>query len=68
MTSIKTELRTFSNEQGHSPKGRIATETKVAFLRVNPATARALAIEAGIPVGKRGRISAETFEAIAQTV
>ncbi len=67
--SVKTAIREFAVST--APKGekvRVTRETKIAYLRLHPATARAIAREAGIPVGKRGRIKGETFEAVAKTL
>jgi len=67
--SIKTAIREFAVSTAPAgEKVRVTRETKVAYLRLHPATARAIAREAGIPVGLRGRIKAETFEAVAKTL
>lgn len=48
-----------------SKRGRVGHNVIVAFLRANPALTRALAREAGLEVGVRGRLSAEVFETVA---
>lgn len=61
------EVREFAHANGLpvSKRGRVGHDVVVAFLRANPALTRALALEAGIAVGTRGRMAPEVFEAVA---
>lgn len=49
-------------------KSKVTTAAKVDYLRNHPSEARALLNEAGLPVGKRGVISAEQFQAAADLI
>ena len=69
--SVKTDIRNWAVTQAKVDgveKLRLDKATKVRYLRIHPAVARRIAREAGIPVGKRGRIKGETFEAVAKTL
>lgn len=49
-------------------KSKVNTTAKVAYLNDHPAEARALLVKAGLPVGKRGVISAEQFAQAADLI
>ncbi len=49
-------------------KAKVTTAAKVAYLNDHPAEARALLVNAGLPVGKRGVISAEQFAQAADLI
>lgn len=49
-------------------RGRLAPELKTAYFRANPATARAVAHEAGIEVPAKGRLSDEAILSVTSTL
>jgi len=53
---------------GKSDKAKVTNEDRLTYLRENPATARQMLVEAGLPVGKRGVISAAQFQAAADLI
>jgi hypothetical protein len=66
----KNEIRNWAVNNGLpiAKRGRIGKDVTVAYLRANPALARATARDNGIPVGTRGRIGPEVFEAVAEVI
>lgn len=51
-----------------SDKAKVTNEDRVNYLRDNPSVARQMLVEAGLPVGKRGVISAAQFQAAADLI
>lgn len=49
-------------------KGRVTKALTTEFLTAHPERTRALAVEKGIEVGKRGRITAEVVAKVADTL
>jgi hypothetical protein len=59
---------TIATDSTVKPKSRTTKEQKVSYLRSHPAEARALLVQAGQPVGKRGRLSTEQFATAADLI
>lgn len=55
-------------DKGKSDKAKVTNEDKINYLRDHPADARRMLVEAGLPVGKRGVISAAQFQAAADLI
>ncbi len=53
---------------GKSDKSKVTNEDRLAFLRDNPTITRRMLVEAGLPVGSRGVISASQFQAAADLI
>lgn len=51
-------------QAGLTGRGRTPNSVIEAYLRSNPAEARAFAREVGVPVSERGRISDETIKVL----
>lgn len=67
MTNLTaSDVRTWATAEGYKvpSKGRLTNDIKVAYLKGHPALARKIANEKGIPVGVRGRMPADLFEAL----
>lgn len=67
--NISGDVREFAkaNDLPVGKRGKIALETKVAFLSENTDTARLLAEVNGVEVPARGKLSADSIEAIAKS-
>jgi hypothetical protein len=67
--NISNDVRAFATEQGLpiGKRGKIATEVKVAYLADKPEVTRLLAEANGVEINTRGKLSAESIEAVAKS-
>lgn len=63
------QVRGYFAAEGTPLKGsKVTFDQIVTYLYGNPAKARALAAEIGLPMGKRGRLSPESVSAVASVI
>lgn len=67
-TGLVREYLVAKGSRPATSRAKIDAEAKVEFLKDHPETARALATSLGIPVGRRGVISANVFTQVAESL
>lgn len=67
-TGLVREYLVATGRRSAQSRAKIGVEDKIAYLADHPDQTRALAVEAGLPIGTRGVIAGSVFQAVAESL